>query len=113
MPGGDRTGPLGAGSMTGRGAGYCAGNGAPGYGNRLGGFFGRSFGFGGGGRGWRHWFHATGLPGRRRSGGGGAWAGSGYAPSDENEELRGHAQALESELKAIRQRLDELESKPE
>ncbi len=23
MPGGDRTGPLGAGSMTGRGAGYC------------------------------------------------------------------------------------------
>ncbi|MDY0339666.1 MAG: DUF5320 domain-containing protein [Coriobacteriia bacterium] len=24
MPGGDRTGPMGQGSMTGRGAGYCA-----------------------------------------------------------------------------------------
>ena len=25
MPGGDRTGPMGMGQMTGRGAGYCAG----------------------------------------------------------------------------------------
>jgi hypothetical protein len=33
MPGGDRTGPLGYGPMTGRGAGYCAGYVTPGYGN--------------------------------------------------------------------------------
>ena len=31
MPGGDRTGPNGEGPMTGRGAGYCAGNNMGGY----------------------------------------------------------------------------------
>jgi uncharacterized protein DUF5320 len=31
MPGGDGTGPMGMGPMTGRAAGYCAGNGAPGF----------------------------------------------------------------------------------
>ncbi|MCF7709262.1 MAG: DUF5320 domain-containing protein, partial [Verrucomicrobia bacterium] len=31
MPGGDRTGPMGAGPRSGRAAGYCAGFGAPGY----------------------------------------------------------------------------------
>jgi len=31
MPRGDRTGPLGYGPMTGRGAGYCSGSGVPGY----------------------------------------------------------------------------------
>jgi len=31
MPGGDRTGPSGLGSMTGRGLGYCAGYDMPGY----------------------------------------------------------------------------------
>jgi hypothetical protein len=30
MPAGDRTGPKGMGSMTGRGMGYCAGSGIPG-----------------------------------------------------------------------------------
>jgi len=34
MPGGDRTGPRGMGSGTGRGAGYCSGNEEPGYMNR-------------------------------------------------------------------------------
>lgn len=54
MPLGDRTGPGGLGSMTGRGMGYCAGfpnpgfmN--PGYGFGRGGWFGRGFGRG---RGW-------------------------------------------------------------
>ncbi len=55
MPGFDRTGPEGRGSMTGRGAGYCAGNETPrfadrgpGYGRGRGGMrgFGRGFGFG-------------------------------------------------------------------
>ena len=31
MPGGDRTGPMGLGPMTGRAAGFCAGYPAPGY----------------------------------------------------------------------------------
>lgn len=43
MPGGDRTGPLGYGPMTGRAGGFCAG-GAP-YG-RVGYGSGRGFGFG-------------------------------------------------------------------
>ncbi len=53
MPRGDRTGPNGAGPMTGRGAGYCAGYSVPGYVNPVGGY-GRGWGRGrgrGGGRG--------------------------------------------------------------
>jgi len=46
MPGGDRTGPRGYGTRTGRGLGYCAGYDAPGY------AYGPGFGYGrGGGRG--------------------------------------------------------------
>ena len=53
MPGGDGTGPLGQGSMTGRGAGFCAGYDVGGYANP-GLRFGRGRGFGRGmGRGWR------------------------------------------------------------
>ncbi len=37
MPGGDGTGPMGLGPMTGRAAGYCAGYGMPGYMNPYGG----------------------------------------------------------------------------
>ena len=37
MPRGDRTGPMGFGPMTGRGAGYCAGFGMPGFMNPVGG----------------------------------------------------------------------------
>lgn len=46
MPRGDRTGPNGMGSMTGRAAGFCSGNSAPGFMNS---FFGR--GAAGGGQG--------------------------------------------------------------
>ena len=45
MPRGDGTGPEGMGPMTGRGAGYCAGTDAPGFGAPG---FGRGFGLGGG-----------------------------------------------------------------
>ena len=60
MPGFDRTGPEGRGSMTGRGAGYCAGNETPRFANRGFGYgrgrgvargLGRGFGFGWGRRG--------------------------------------------------------------
>ena len=45
MPRGDRTGPMGMGPMTGRAAGFCAGNGVPGFSNATGGR-GRGFGCG-------------------------------------------------------------------
>jgi len=54
MPRGDRTGPWGAGPMTGRAAGYCAGYSVPGYMNPVGGY-GRGFGRGWG-RGWGRGF---------------------------------------------------------
>jgi hypothetical protein len=43
MPFGDGTGPMGLGPMTGRGAGFCAGFGMPGFTNLI---PGRRFGFG-------------------------------------------------------------------
>jgi hypothetical protein len=81
MPFGDGTGPMGLGPMTGRGAGLCAGFGAPGFTNPAPGYpyhygytglapawprwgygFGRGWGRGFGrgfsrgfGRGWRRW----------------------------------------------------------
>jgi len=76
MPAGDGTGPVGMGSMTGRGMGYCAGYSAPGYANPWPAGFGRRFsgrGFGAGfgrGRGNRFWARATGLPGWYRTGAG-------------------------------------------
>jgi len=108
MPRGDGTGPLGAGAMSGRAAGYCAGWGMPGYANygvagRCG---GRGMGMGrGGGRGWRTMYHATGLTGWQRG-----WAGA-PAPSPEQQKsaLKAHAEALEQQLAAVKQRLSELE----
>jgi hypothetical protein len=47
MPQGDRTGPSGQGSMTGRGMGFCAGFNVPGFMNgRFGNGIGRRRGFG-------------------------------------------------------------------
>ena len=69
MPGGDRTGPMGQGPMTGRGAGFCSGNRMSGY---AGAGWGR--GFRGpsswnfrGGRGWRNRFYAIDAPVNGRS----------------------------------------------
>ncbi|MBD3252198.1 hypothetical protein GF386_00510 [Candidatus Pacearchaeota archaeon] len=51
MPGGDRTGPAGQGSMTGRKLGYCSGSNNPGFANSG---FGRGLGRGlGRGFAWR------------------------------------------------------------
>ena len=49
MPGGDRTGPIGLGSQTGRRLGYCVGKNRPGFEENATGFgrgFGRGRGFG-------------------------------------------------------------------
>ena len=99
MPGGDRTGPQGEGPMTGRGLGFCGSFAAPGYAR---GDVGWGRGYGAGGRGWRHMYRETGLPGWLR---GGAPA---VAPGVAQEWLETRARALESELAAIRTQLGEL-----
>ena len=150
MPGGDRTGPWGAGPMTGRAAGHCAGYGRPGFmnpqfGRGHGGYgrwagahgggaygrggcdggFGRGFGrgagrgagtgagmgFGGGSRGWRHWYHATGLPRWARFGGAVPPAVE-PGPDEERRFLESQAAALQDELEAIRARLNALAGPP-
>ena len=135
MPRGDGTGPAGMGPMTGRGAGYCAGFGVPGYmnpvpGGGMGMARGRGGGFGGG-RGWRNWYRATGMPGWMRAAQGlPAWGQPGYAappppqaqmpgayaapqagPSQEQEleMLRAQAEQMQSALENVQQRIQELE----
>lgn len=120
MPRGDRTGPAGMGPMTGRAAGYCAGYGMPGFGNPAAdrGFgmgFGRGRGAwgggrfaGGGGRGWRNMYYATGQPGWMRYGGYGAPIGD-PDPEIEKQALKNQADAMQNELDAIRKRLEEIE----
>ena len=111
MPRGDKSGPQGAGPMTGRGAGYCAGYDAPGYANPV---PGRGAGMGGGrgrgrggARGWRHWFHATGLPRFARSAA--PWGAPPVTEAQETEALKAQANWLGEQLESIQQRLSELE----
>ena len=106
MPRGDRTGPEGAGPMTGRGAGYCGGSQSPGYANP-GPWVGGGRGLRGRGRGWRHWFYATGVPGLGRFG---AWA-----PTQEQEKQSRTARAdwLGEQLEAVRARIEAIETKGE
>ncbi len=116
MPGGNGTGPMGQGPMTGRGAGYCAGFGMPGYANAgFGRGYGRGFGMGfgrGGGRGRRHWFWATGLPGWARAG----WGAGGYAAAspmtdqDELDMLKAQSEQMQEELRQIHQRMEQVQS---
>jgi len=107
MPGGDGTGPMGMGPMTGRGMGYCASLVTPGYANPV---FGRVWGMGFGcGRGRRNMFYATGLPGWMRFGG---YAAPYQKPAPEMEKqvLKNQAEVLQSELDVIQKRLSEIET---
>lgn len=128
MPRGDGTGPWGMGSMTGRGAGFCAGYGMPGYANPVGGRgfggWGRGGGGGrgrgfwgrGGGRGWRHMYWATGMPGWARfgpavgPGAGAPWYGPAMSKSEEVEVLKQQAEYFKGNLEDIQKRLEALES---
>lgn len=101
MPRGNGTGPMGRGPMTGRAAGFCAGNGRSGFENPA---SGRGMG-GGFGRGFRNTFFATGLPGWARFGGAGT-AGA----ADERQVLASQADALRAQLDGIQRRLSQLES---
>jgi hypothetical protein len=104
--------------MTGRGAGFCGGAGAPGFLSRMGGAFLRR-GRGGGGRGWRNMFYATRLPGWVRAGvnvAGPAAAASafrGMTRQQELDALKHQADQAASVLENIRQRISELEGKTE
>ena len=112
MPAGDRTGPLGQGPMTGRGAGFCAGFATPGYmnpgpgqGTGFGGGrgFGRGMAWGRGGRGgrWGGWPAFAAAP------------GVGYPPpvppvQDERALLEAQMQGLQAQLDGVKQRLGQL-----
>jgi len=125
MPRGDGMGPAGLGPMTGRAADYCAGYSVPGYMNPVSGrgFYGRG-GFGGRGRGYRNWFHQTGLPGWQRAQTGlPAWGGYAdpyyasnmgeFSPKEERRLLNDQAKAIKEELGAINKRIKELEASGE
>ena len=121
MPGGDQTGPMGLGPMTGRGLGQCVGAPVPGYAHP---FPGRGLGFGRGrgrGRGWgRGWALDPDAP----VGYGRPWGRWGYSygvPTSSNplpgeqqvEMLKAQAEYLASSLDEIRKRLAELEAAEE
>jgi len=125
MPGGDRTGPMGLGPMTGRGVGYCAGYGVPGYANPGYGwrFSGRGFGRGGG-RGRRRWLYAPAFTGwlpvaPNWQGVAPAWPAGAYASpfvpamthQQEIDALKGQAQYVEDVLNGLRRRMEELETR--
>lgn len=107
MPRGDRTGPVGAGPMTGRGAGLCAGHDAPGFTNAAPGrFLGR-----GGGRGWGYRLFARGMGGWAR----GFWPSRYFAapaqnPADEIDQLKQEVSFLERTISDLKSRMDELKS---
>jgi len=99
MPGGDRTGPAGYGSRTGRGLGYCSGYDSPGF--TKGFSRGRGFGRGYWGRGrhflWRNDFRAP-------------YYKNDVPISDKEEKiyLEETLKNLEGQIKEIRNRIKEL-----
>lgn len=127
MPGGDRTGPLGAGPRTGRAAGFCAGYKMPGYANPIPGYgFGYGFrrgfrggygrGFGQGlGRGLRRSWGSYEIP---PWGASSPYSQPGYYPpfdekasiSEEINSLKSQEKYLANALKDLRKRIEEIES---
>ena len=110
MPGFDRTGPRGMGSMTGGGRGYCAvPAGSSFLGRGQGSGFGRPFGAFGRGRG------GPGM-GRRAFGGyqdfgvaGPAFSAPPMTEEQELSALRQQAQSIQGELEQIQRRIGELD----
>jgi len=107
MPGGNGTGPAGAGPMTGRAMGFCAGFSVPGYANFGG---GRGMGMGRGAR--------MGMGRGRGFGQGFGWAAGTANPylatqsptsEQELEALKGQFSYFENSLKETKKRIDELQ----
>lgn len=104
MPGGDRTGPIGRGPMTGRAVGYCAGYTGSGfanpiYGRGLGRGWGRGFGRGNWGRGRGFWWRGS-FPETYYS--------STPIVKEEKTYLENMVKDLEEEIKAIRERIQDI-----
>lgn len=104
MPRGDRTGPTGMGPMTGRGAGFCAGYGVPGFKNTIpakGGMgFGRGCGRGFGmGMGWRRGWNYQQVSTFTQS-----------LQADELSVLKDQAKYFGEALQSINSRISELET---
>ncbi len=114
MPRFNGTGPMGMGAMTGGARGPCntddyQWSGPAGF--RPG--QGRG---GGRGRGYRHMYWATGLPGWRRPNVAGFHAfppAASFTGSQETDFLKNQAGTLKAELDAVNARLQEIESKDE
>ena len=86
MPRGDKTGPQGLGSSTGRAMGFCAGYLVPGYMNS--------------------------IPGQGRGCGKGLGRRLGMRkPNEEAQALREHANFIKGEMEAINSRIKELEKR--
>ncbi|HAJ26765.1 MAG TPA: hypothetical protein DCG53_05895 [Syntrophus sp. (in: bacteria)] len=122
----NRTGPSGMGPMSGRGAGFCADSGLPGFANGaprrgagMAGFAGGGQGRGAGwfsclrrgGRGNRNWFHRTGLFGWQRGDADNNGPASGPIQTKDNElqAMKDELQGFERATEQIRTRLTELE----
>lgn len=114
MPRGDRTGPMGMGPRTGRGAGFCSNFAVPGYASPVGfgGGFGRRRGFGrmffaGGFPGWGYFGYPAAVPP--------AYAAPYvYEPAaGEKELLSQQAEYLEAQLQQVKKRLADLKEDAE
>jgi hypothetical protein len=117
MPHGDKTGPTGKGSMTGRGAGYCTDQDDPGFMNPVPerGVCGPGW-RGGVGRGRRNRFYETGPYGRQR----GRWSGPAFGGANADrpdsavtkeqklDALNAQAEYLQDALDSVRKRIAEL-----
>ena len=110
MPGGDRTGPMGMGAMTGGMRGLCN----PNYQSSGAAGFRPGLGRGGGrGRGYRNMYWATGVTGWRRPNPAGFQGAPFIAPNPGDQGidfLKNQAEALKAELDAVNARLQEIES---
>lgn len=108
MPRGDKTGPMGTGPMTGRGAGYCAGYDVPGCANDgvgMGGGRGRGMGRRGMGGGMGQRGAQGGGFGRRNRFMAPDFPGAAVNPVSEREAMQSQIDNLEAQLAAIRNRL--------
>lgn len=111
MPRGDGMGPMGMGPMTGRGGGYCAGFGRPGFMNSPG--WGMPYGRFAGGRGMGRRFFGAGYGGPMGWGFCPPYYAVGLGADEEKAVLARQMEAVEGRLADLRRRLSELESEKE
>ncbi|MDY0098091.1 MAG: DUF5320 domain-containing protein [Bacteroidales bacterium] len=109
MPGGDRTGPIGQGPVTGRRLGYCAGYDSPGFAKGSGSWMGRGFSFGRG-MGWGRGFgRGRGFDVPYQNYAVGSHWRAPVSKEDEIRFLKSEADALKQSQQDIEKRLKELE----